>query len=107
MGDMTSSVFGANLKKYREAAGISGNELARRTGLDQSLISKMETGGRGPSVSVIQTIADKGGIGATLGELQSWAKADRVLREISELPRDRWSEVLKDVETILKKRGIE
>jgi transcriptional regulator with XRE-family HTH domain len=38
--------FGERLKRFREAAGLSQNELARRSGLSTPTISMLESGRR-------------------------------------------------------------
>jgi transcriptional regulator with XRE-family HTH domain len=43
--------FGELLKRYREEAGLSQRELARRTEINPAIISRMESGDRGPSGS--------------------------------------------------------
>ena len=47
--------FGAYLRSLREDFGLSAREVARRTGLTPSYISKLEKGGAFQSVSV-QTV---------------------------------------------------
>lgn len=45
-----------NLRKLREALGISAAELAERSGLTPAAISQIETGKREPSLSSILAI---------------------------------------------------
>lgn len=49
---------GLNLKHYREAAGLSQEELAFNCGLHRTYISGVERGIRNPTVLVLQKIAD-------------------------------------------------
>lgn len=49
---------GLNLKKYREAADLSQEELAFNCGLHRTYISGVERGIRNPTVLVLQKIAD-------------------------------------------------
>jgi transcriptional regulator with XRE-family HTH domain len=42
--DMTQAPSTTRLKAVRQAIGISQSELSRRTGIDQSLISRAERG---------------------------------------------------------------
>lgn len=49
--------IGENIKKLREAAGMSQNELARAVGVGQNAISKIEAGTRFPSVITLRNIA--------------------------------------------------
>ncbi|MCS7295801.1 MAG: helix-turn-helix transcriptional regulator [Dehalococcoidia bacterium] len=46
--------FGALLRQYRERVGISCSELARRTGLHYSYISRLEHGSRHPSLEAVE-----------------------------------------------------
>ncbi|MCH9806885.1 MAG: helix-turn-helix domain-containing protein [Alphaproteobacteria bacterium] len=55
---------GLNLKKYREAAGLSQEELAFKCELHRTYISGVERGIRNPTVLVLQKIADALGIEA-------------------------------------------
>lgn len=38
------TLFGSNLKKYRERAGLSQNELAEKLGCNSKYLSEIETG---------------------------------------------------------------
>ena len=49
---------GLNLKKHREAAGLSQEELAFKCELHRTYISGVERGIRNPTVLVLQKIAD-------------------------------------------------
>ncbi|MEO1206474.1 MAG: helix-turn-helix transcriptional regulator [Pseudomonadota bacterium] len=49
---------GLNLKQYREAEGLSQEELAFNCGLHRTYISGVERGVRNPTVLVLQKIAD-------------------------------------------------
>lgn len=48
----------------RESAGLSQKELAKRTGIAQTEISKLERGMRNPSIKLLQRLAD--GLGMVL-----------------------------------------
>lgn len=73
--------LGRRLARLRRSAGISGQELAERTGMSQSKISRIETGVTTPSMSDIEVIAakleispgDLDGLRSMLGAgLQDW-----------------------------------
>ena len=49
--------IGENIKKLREAAGMSQDELARAVGVGQNAISKIEADTRFPSVITLRNIA--------------------------------------------------
>lgn len=46
----------ATLRRLRQDAGLSGIEAARRAGLSQSTVSRLETGRRAPTVKEITTL---------------------------------------------------
>lgn len=54
----------SQLIKLRKEQGISQQELARRTGLKQSAVSRLETGNYNPSLAFLERIAR--GIGKEL-----------------------------------------
>lgn len=49
---------GRNLKKYREASGLSQEALAFECGLHRTYISGVERGVRNPTIEVLEKIAD-------------------------------------------------
>lgn len=57
----------ANVVQARQAAGLSQRDLIERTGLSQSVISRIETGARGPKMD--ELIALAGATGSTLAEI--------------------------------------
>lgn len=48
---------GANLRRVREAQGISQEDLADRAGLHRTYVSGVERGVRNPTVKVLEKIA--------------------------------------------------
>jgi len=50
--------LGAKLRELRDAAGITGGQLAGRVGMSQSKISKLETGRLLPSVEDVERLAN-------------------------------------------------
>lgn len=49
--------FPRRLRKLRESAGLSCNELARRVGVDGGFISRLERGERCPSLETARKLA--------------------------------------------------
>lgn len=56
------NVFGNNVKKYREARGLSQEAFAEKCGLHRTYISAVERQRRSISLNNIQRIADALGI---------------------------------------------
>lgn len=56
-----------NVKRYREAAGLSQRDLAGMIGTDQSMIAAVELGTKTPSLHV--TVAIAKALGITLDQL--------------------------------------
>lgn len=50
-------IFGENVRRERNAAGISQEELAFRAGLARSYMSDVERGERNPTVKIIARIS--------------------------------------------------
>ncbi|MBF0875259.1 cupin domain-containing protein [Gluconobacter cerevisiae] len=61
--------LGARLRFVRTARNLSQRELAKRTGVTNSTISLIESGGMNPSVGTLKRVLD--GIPVTLGEFFS------------------------------------
>lgn len=59
-----AEVFRANLKRHREAAGLSQAELSRRLGHRASWICDLERGrdGRAPSLETVERLSDALGL---------------------------------------------
>ena len=71
------------LREAREAQGISGSELADRSGLNQSTISLLDRGERKPTLDTLVRIA--GGLKIELGEILLRASDDiRAGRDLKE-----------------------
>ncbi|MCM8822709.1 MAG: helix-turn-helix transcriptional regulator [Candidatus Omnitrophica bacterium] len=51
-------IIGASVKKVRKSAGITQEELSRKTGLDPSFISHIERGTKKASIETIFKIAN-------------------------------------------------
>jgi transcriptional regulator with XRE-family HTH domain len=54
---MDAEHFAARLKEFREAAGLSQHELARRAGVSQPVLSQYESGKRKPSLAHAAALA--------------------------------------------------
>ena len=50
--------FGAFVAQLRKEKGLTQKELAEKTGIDQSDISKIETGNANPALSTLKRLAD-------------------------------------------------
>jgi transcriptional regulator with XRE-family HTH domain len=58
---------GLNVKRLREAQGISQEDLADRAGVHRTYVSGVERGVRNPTITVLEKIA--GALGEPLTEL--------------------------------------
>src|SRR5688572_24624953 len=56
------SPVGARLASFRRRAGLTGHELAARTGMTQSRISRLETGAVLPDPAAVRRIAEALGL---------------------------------------------
>lgn len=65
--------FAETLKAKRKEAGLSQEELAHRTEISVSYISRLETENRQPSLSVLSVLANEFGI--SISELIADAEA--------------------------------
>jgi transcriptional regulator with XRE-family HTH domain len=66
--DVRSRV-GANVKRLREAKGLSQEELAFEADMHRTYVSGIERGRRNPTVTVVERLADA--LGAKTSELLS------------------------------------
>ena len=57
-------LVGRNLKRFREAAGLSQEALAFECGLHRTYVSGVERGVRNPTVEVLEKLAEPLGIPA-------------------------------------------
>lgn len=58
--------IGTEVKFRRERAGLSKQELSRRSGISRSYVAKIESGQRLPSIPILARIADA--VGCSFGE---------------------------------------
>jgi ribosome-binding protein aMBF1 (putative translation factor) len=59
--------FGLNVRRLREAAGLTQLELSMRSGVDAAEISRLERAAKEPMLGTIVRLAD--GLGVAAGEL--------------------------------------
>lgn len=52
-----SGSFGATLRRLREAAGLSGQQLAEKAGTTRQTVHSLESGKYGPTWEVVQKLA--------------------------------------------------
>jgi transcriptional regulator with XRE-family HTH domain len=52
------SALARNLRHRRVSAGLSQGDLAERTGLSQTWISRLETGGANPTIETLTILAE-------------------------------------------------
>ena len=55
-------VVGENVRRCREAAGLSQEELAARMGVEQGYVSRLEAGTRNPTIVTIWHAAQSLGV---------------------------------------------
>ena len=72
--------FGAALKRYREAKGVSQSKLAERAEFDHSYVSRLESGARTPTREAVDRLATALGLAR--------AEQDALLAAAGFLPRD-------------------
>ena len=98
----------SRLKKFREAAGLSQHELARRVGQRQSNIRYWEATGKPPRSDLLIPIAQE--LGVSVEELlgqpkprngKPGGKLGDVVERITRMPRRQRDRVVAIVETIL------
>jgi transcriptional regulator with XRE-family HTH domain len=104
--DMTDST--SNLRRLREAAGLSQRELARIIGQDQSNVSFWERTGKKPKSEILIPMA--AALGVTVEELLGEKKprkarpAGRALtsfEKLSDLPRSQQKKILDVVDALV------
>ncbi len=88
MCDHSDEVAAELIARIREASGYSQTELARRSGLDRSVLSAYENGRRQPSVAALARIVAAAGMKLDLTPSRNAAAeehAGRVLAQVLEL----------------------
>lgn len=64
MKDSETQRFAKNMKKLREAKGMSQGDIHRATGIDRAYISNLEAGKQNPTLETIAKIAEALGVGS-------------------------------------------
>lgn len=59
---MPRAINGAALREIRSLTGLSGRELARRTGISETTVTNIEHGKHGVSPAVLRRLADALGV---------------------------------------------
>jgi len=72
--------LGKHILKYRKQAGLSLDELARRSGVSKAMLSQVETGKVNPSVAIVWRIAH--GLGVSVQDLLEGGKGTARLEVI-------------------------
>jgi transcriptional regulator with XRE-family HTH domain len=88
MHALTDDVAAELIARVRKTSGFSQTELARRSGLDRSVLSAYEHGRRQPSVAALARIAASAGMEldlATASTVAADEHAGRVLAQVLEL----------------------
>lgn len=88
MPGVNNRVAGDLLGQIRSASGLSQAELARRSGLQPSVLSAYEHGRRQPSVSALARIARAAGVElavSPLSDADALERSGRVLIDVLEL----------------------
>lgn len=67
MDDDVCKRLGANLKRLRNAAGLSQEDFAEDAGIHRTYISDLERGARNPTIRVVDRLAKA--LGCRLGDL--------------------------------------
>ncbi|MCI0706330.1 MAG: helix-turn-helix domain-containing protein [Ignavibacteriae bacterium] len=67
MKDSEIQRFAKNMKKLREAKGLSQGDIHRATGIDRAYISNLEAGKQNPTLATIAKIAEA--LGVSSGQL--------------------------------------
>lgn len=75
-------VFSSNLRKYRNAAGLSQEAFANKAGLHRTYISALERGKRSVAIDNIEKIADALEIEAYLLFIDNISKDTNGQREV-------------------------
>jgi transcriptional regulator with XRE-family HTH domain len=88
MAGTNDSVAGDLIAQIRRTSGLSQAELARRSGLQSSVLSAYEHGRRQPSVSALARIARAAGLElavSRLSDADALERSGRVLIDVLEL----------------------
>ena len=76
MPDPVPLLFGRQVRRRREAAGLSQEELAERTGVSRNYVGMIERGETNPTLLVLHDLASA--LGVSMGTLVRDLEADIV-----------------------------
>lgn len=86
MGEDVGQVAGRLIRQIRKESGLKQVELARRSGIQSSVLSAYEHGGRQPSVAALARIAGAAGfevrVGQSLDDVQMLRAGDILVKVI-------------------------
>lgn len=92
------SILGKKILEFREAKGISQQQLATKAGLSKALITHIETGKRYPSDKALQKIIEA--LEITEGEILTEEVKNEYIKKIAEEAKT--SEVIRAYRQIIK-----
>lgn len=67
MPEPLQTLFGQVVRRHREAAGLSQEEVGERTGLSRNYVGMVERGETNPTLLVLQSLAEA--LGTTMSNL--------------------------------------
>lgn len=67
MPEPLQTLFGQVVRRHREAAGLSQEEVGERTGLSRNYVGMVERGETNPTLLVLQSLAEA--LGTTMSDL--------------------------------------
>jgi transcriptional regulator with XRE-family HTH domain len=85
MSVSSDGVAGQLIEEIRRVSGLSQTELARRAGLDRSVVSAYEHGRRQPSVSALARITAAAGLDLRLAPVVDSAASEHAGRVLSQV----------------------
>lgn len=96
--------FGGRLKRARNAAGLTQQELAEEVGLTQAAISQLEKGVRAPTPALVVKLADALGVKKTdlAGQSEGQFERKALFRNLKGLSPDELRFINEVVERIRK-----
>jgi len=74
--------IGANIKAIRRALGLNQEELAKKLGLTQANVSRIESSAKGPSAETLVAIADA--LGCDVRQLMGVEESEQVTQKLDE-----------------------
>ena len=93
-------IVGNNLRAYRNARGMTQEELAERVGISTSFCANIERGKKGVSMFILQDLADA--LGITVNHLIYEDNSGLRLTNIETLLRDKPEPFLEWIEKVIQ-----